>query len=274
MAKIVDYQNIPLNDLVIGKGQVRTENPGKDIDDLVTNIEVQGLLQPIVVCPAKDPGKWEILTGQRRFLAHKILKRKTISAAVMDERVDEAQAKAISVAENLVRRQLTGKELKDGILFLYNIYGSVPDVARTTGLSENKVRDYVKYPRLVPELKALVNEHAVDVNVAVRAQDSSMDQDGNVNTEVAVRLAGEMVPMTDVQRKKVVKEIRKDPGRSVDDVIKWAKAGGKVTRINATVTQDTHAALRRFATEEGANQDEAAAMLIEEALTHRGFLEE
>ncbi len=119
MAKIVDYRNIPLDDLVIGKGQVRTENPGKDIDDLVTNIEVQGLLHPIVVCPARDPGKWEILTGQRRFLAHKILRRKTISAAVMDERVDEGQAKAISVAENLVRRQLTGKELKDGILFLY-----------------------------------------------------------------------------------------------------------------------------------------------------------
>lgn len=274
MAKIVDYRNIPLDDLVIGKGQVRTENPGKDIDDLVKNIEIQGLLHPIVVCPARDRGKWEILTGQRRFLAHKILKRKTISAAVIDERVDEGQAKAISIAENLIRRKLTGKELKDGILFLYNIYGSVSDVARTAGLSEDKVRDYVKYPRLVPELKALVDDHKVDVNVALKAQDSSMDRDGNVNTEVAVKLAREMAPMTNVQREKVVKEIGKNQGKPVDDVIEWAKTGGKVTQIIATVTQDTHAALRRFAVEEGANQDEAAAMLIKDALTDRGFLGE
>ena len=111
MAKIVEYKNIPLEDLVIGQAQARTENPGKDIDDLVTNIEVQGLLQPIVVCPARRRGKWEILTGQRRFLAHKVLGRKKISAAVMDERVDEAKAKTISIVENLIRRNLSGTEI-------------------------------------------------------------------------------------------------------------------------------------------------------------------
>ena len=39
------------------------------------------------------------------------------------KRVDEGQAKAISITENLIRRQLSGKELKDGILYLYNLYG-------------------------------------------------------------------------------------------------------------------------------------------------------
>ena len=38
--------------------------------------------------------------------------------------------------------------------------------------------------------------------------------------------------------------------------------------------QDTHSALQQFAREEGTNQDEAAAILIEEALTGRGLLEE
>ena len=73
MAKIAEYRDISLDDLVIGKGQVRTENPGKEIEDLAMSIESQGLLQPIVVCAARETGKWEILTGQRRFLAHKYL---------------------------------------------------------------------------------------------------------------------------------------------------------------------------------------------------------
>ncbi len=274
MAKIVEYRDIPLDHLVIGKGQVRTESPGKEIEDLAMSIEAQGLLQPIVVCAARDSQKWEILTGQRRFLAHKQLGREVIPAAVLDERVDEGQAKAISITENLIRRQLSGKDLKDGILYLYNIYGSVVDVVKATGLPRTKVQDYVKYPRLLPELKKMVDDGAVDVNVALRAQDAANDDNGIPDAEVAVELAQEMAPMTGVQRKKVTKERREHPDRPVDEVIENAKTGAKVTQIMATVTQDVHAGLQKFAKEEGTNQDEAAAALIEEALVGRGFLEE
>ena len=140
MARIIEYRDILLDDLVIGQGQVRTESPGKGIEELAKSIDVQGLLQPIVVCAARSEGKWEILTGQRRFLAHKLLKRQTIPAAVLDARVDEREAKAISITENLMRRKLSGKELKDGILYLYNIYGSVNDVVTATGLRGRRYR--------------------------------------------------------------------------------------------------------------------------------------
>ena len=40
MAKIKDYRDIPLDDLVIGKGQVRTQNPGKGIEELAQSIEI------------------------------------------------------------------------------------------------------------------------------------------------------------------------------------------------------------------------------------------
>ena len=49
--------------------------------------------------------------------------------------------------------------------------------------------------------------------------------------------------------------------------------GARVTQVVATVTQDTHRALKRFASDEGTSQDEAAVALIEEALTGRGLLE-
>ena len=57
-------------------------------------------------------------------------------------------------------------------------------------------------------------------------------------------------------------------------MIEEAKTGSKVVQIVATVTQSTHAAVRRFAKEEGTNQDEATVALIEEALAGRGLLEE
>lgn len=274
MAKILEYRDIPLDELVIGMGQVRTQSPGKGIDDLVRSIEAQGLLQPIVVCPARDEGKWEILVGQRRFLAHRLLKRESIAAAVLDERVSNGEAKAISITENLIRRQLSGSELKDGILYLYNLYGSLKDVVEATGLPYSKVRDNVKYPRLIPELKTLVDDGKVDVNAAVKAQDAASDDQGNVKSADAVILARAMVPMSGVQRKKVTKERKERPERPVEDVIEDATTGSRVTQIVVTVTEDTRAALQRFAREEGTNQDEAAAALIEEALTGRGLLDD
>lgn len=274
MAKILEYRDIPLDELVIGMGQVRTQSPGKGIDDLVRSIESQGLLQPIVVCPAREEGKWEILVGQRRFLAHKLLRRESIAAAVLDERVSSGEAKAISITENLIRRQLSGRELKDGILYLYNLYGSISDVVEATGLPKDKVRDNIKYPRLIQELKKLVDDGKVDVNAAVRAQDAATDEADAVKSEFAVMLALEMEPMTGTQRQRVTKVVKARPEKRVEDVIEDAKTGAQVTQIIATVTFDTHAALQRFAREEGTNQDEAAASLIEEALVVRGLLEE
>ncbi len=273
MSKIIEYQDIPLDQLTIGKGQVRTQEIGKGIDELAHSIRAQGLLQPIVVCPAQEEGKWEILTGQRRFLAHKFLEKETISAAVLDQRVPESEAKAISITENLMRRKLSGKELTDGILFLYKLYGTIKAVVQTTGLPNKDVTNHIKYPRLLPELKDMVDDDKIDINVALKAQDAAAGPDGEPNLDVAIQLAEEMNPMTGAQRKKLVEMRRKYPEKPIDDIIEDAKTGSKVTQIITTVSQDTHYAIQRFASSEKVNQDEAAATLIGEALVERGFLD-
>ena len=273
MAKITKYRDIPLDDLVIGKGQARIMQPGAEIEDLAESIKAQGLLQPIVVCPARESGKWEILTGQRRFLAHRHLGMDVISAAILNERVEESEAKVISITENLIRRKLTGRDLKDGILYLYKIYGSVEDVVDATGLPRKDVKGNVKYPRLLPELKTMVDDETVDVNIALKAQDSADEGGGKINAEIAVKLAREMQRMTGVQQKNVANMRKKNPQKPIDDIIEDAKTGSKVTQIIATVTQDTHVAIQKFAKDESATQDEATVTLIEEALFDRGLLE-
>ncbi len=69
---VKEMRKIPLKDLVIGKGQVRKRHVSKDISELAESIKAVGQLNPIVVCPhAEQPGKFEIIIGQRRFLAIK-----------------------------------------------------------------------------------------------------------------------------------------------------------------------------------------------------------
>ena len=275
MARIVEYRSIRLDDLSIGKGQARVQDRGTGIDELADSIRVQGLLQPIVVCQAKNKGKWEILTGQRRFLAHKQLRMDEIAAAVLDKRVSDEEAKVISVTENLMRRKLSGKELTDAVTYLYKHYGTQKAVVDATGIPKEAVQVHVKYWRLIPELKKMVDDGAVDIKVALRAQDTAESfGNGELDTATAVTLAEEMSPMTKVQRDKLANNIKTSGCKKMDEAIESAKTGSQVVQIIATVTSSTHAAIKKVAQEENSNQDEATVTLIEEALVDRGLLAE
>lgn len=268
--EIKEVKHIKLSDLVIGKGQVRVKDVGKEIDELADSIQQMGLLEPIVVAPADKAGKYEILTGQRRFLAHRQLKKPTIMAAILSHAVDESMAKAISVTENLVRRELSQKELIDACTSLYKKYGSVKTVCDETGLPMSKVQNYVKYDRLLPQLKKLVDAGDIDIKVALRAQDAA-GVTGKPNEKEAVMLAKEMGGMSGEQQKRIIKDREENPDAPVVDVIEKAKTGAKVTQIVVTLSAEAHTSLQNFAKSEGQNQDDAAATLIEDALEQKGF---
>lgn len=269
-ADIKDIKDVPLEDLEIAKGQVRTRDVGKDIDELAESIRVMGLLEPIVVCPTDKPGKYEILTGQRRFLAHKQLKKKTIKAAILSSRVDEATAKAISLTENLVRRDLENKELIDACVALFKKYGTIKAVSEETGIAYNKVATYVKYDRLIDPLKKMVDTGKVDMKTALKAQDVATTE-GETDDKEAVKLATEMAGMSGAQQRKVEKLKQDEPDLSAAKLIEAAKSKEKVTQILVTLGANVHGALQKYAQEEGTNQDAAAADLIEESLGQKGY---
>jgi ParB family chromosome partitioning protein len=273
MAKIKDVMEIPLKDLVVGKGQVRTRKPKKDVTELADSIRKVGLLEPIVVCPAEKKGKYEIITGQRRVFAHQELQRDTILAAILDEKVDETTAKILSVTENLIRRDLNRNDLIDACTALYHHYGNIEAVVEATGLPPNRVREYVKKIRLKPEMRQLVDKDEIDIKTALRAQDAA-SVGGEYDAAEAVKLAKEMAQMSGAQQAKLAKEIEEDPSASVDELIEAAKAGAKIIQINVKLGAGAHKALKTFAKDEGTTLDDAARSLIEEGLNTKGFLEE
>ena len=89
MARIIETKDVDMKTLRLGNAQARVSNVGLDIDELARSIKKQGQLQPIVVCPGEQDGTWEILMGQRRFLACQELGQKTIRASMIDERIEE-----------------------------------------------------------------------------------------------------------------------------------------------------------------------------------------
>jgi hypothetical protein len=139
-----------------------------------------------------------------------------------------------------------------------------------TGLPYDDVRKYVKYDRLIPELKEVVDQ-GMPVNVALRAQDA-VAVTGRIDPKEAVKLAIEMKPMSGPQRKNIHEEIKKNPETTVDEAIEDAKSGGKITTIMVTLGAEAHASLSRFASEEETTLDDAASSILEEGLISKGYM--
>lgn len=272
MASIREFKEISLDDLEIGTGQVRLRDIAKDIGELAESIRKVGLLEPIVVCDGVNEGKYEIITGQRRFLAHQQLDGiDTIWAAVLDEPTTEIEAKVLSITENLVRRDLNYRDLIDACTYLYNQYGSLKTVADETGLPYNKVREYVKYDQLIPELKSLVDTSEITVPVALRAQRAASVM-GETDAEEAIQFAKEMAPLSGAQQQKIVSEREKDNSLSAEQLIEDAKSGGRITQIVVTLSTEVRNSLQEYANQERTTVDDAAGKLIKDGLYVNDFL--
>jgi ParB family transcriptional regulator, chromosome partitioning protein len=108
--KIDSYKEIPIENLITSRSKTRTLCPAKEIAKLAQSIKKFGLLKPIIVAPASIVGKYEIVIGQRRFLAVQVLGWAKIFAAILDQRPSQTQIKAILLARSQQNKLLQPKD--------------------------------------------------------------------------------------------------------------------------------------------------------------------
>lgn len=96
-------QMLSMADIIPNRYQPRTEFDDDAILELSKTIEEHGLLQPIVV-REYETGKYEIIAGERRFRATKLLGSKEIKAIISNLTDDETASMAL--IENLQRENL------------------------------------------------------------------------------------------------------------------------------------------------------------------------
>ena len=106
---------LPLEKLISNPFQVRQDFDSPEavaaLEELAADISEHGVLQPILVRPAREPGKFEIVAGERRYRAAQIASLKQIPAIV--ENFSDEEARLVSLTENLQRRDLNFKEEVD-----------------------------------------------------------------------------------------------------------------------------------------------------------------
>ncbi|MBR7987773.1 ParB/RepB/Spo0J family partition protein [Burkholderia cenocepacia] len=147
---------VPLSQLLPrrSKRNART-TPRLSIPELAASISRVGLLQNLIVILAADDEQYEVVAGDRRLTALKLLVKKKRIAADHDVPcllVPDASARTVSLAENLLREQMHPADQFEAFAALVKEGRPIEDIAADFGVSPLTVQRRLKLANVSPRL--------------------------------------------------------------------------------------------------------------------------
>jgi len=139
----------------IDKNPFQTRYVGDDdkLEELSDSIKANGVVQPIMVRPGDEQGRYILVLGERRLLASKKAGKTHIPALL--RRVSLQQAAEMTIIENLQREDLSAIEQAEAFGVLSKEFSlTQAQIGERVGLSRESVSNYMrllKLPVLVME---------------------------------------------------------------------------------------------------------------------------
>ena len=141
------------------------------LTELVKSVTAHGVLQPIVVRrkatvnEGNPDALWEIVAGERRWVAARAAKLQFIPAVCRD--LTDLQVLEIQLIENLQREGLHPLEEAEGFADLMQLKGVNADaIAETIGRSRSHVFGRLKLLDLIPPAREAFNQGKIDASKA------------------------------------------------------------------------------------------------------------
>src|SRR5918911_956128 len=166
---------IPIERVHEWGGQPRKAFDETRLAELAASIAEAGVLEPLVVRRDPDrPGHYLVTAGMRRLLAARRVhgsddpeaRRQVAVLPCVIREVAEPEAFADALVENLVRQDLTRREVMDAVKTLKDQYGwSVREIARRTGRNDHDLSELIRVAEDT-EVAQLVAEEQLAVTAA------------------------------------------------------------------------------------------------------------
>ena len=143
--------------------RIREEVEDNGIDELAESIKSIGLINPIQVKGVN--GRYEIIAGERRFLACMKIGKGSIRADVLKEGGEKEEK--IKIAENMMRKEINPIELGRALLKLNTKYGvSNKKIGGFLGKSSRWVQRKVSLLKLPKDLQGALRDKSIGEAVA------------------------------------------------------------------------------------------------------------
>ena len=154
--KKIETNKISIKDITRSKFQPRKHFSKESLEELTNSIKEQGLIQPIVVRPNQSiKGKYEIIAGERRWLASQNAGLHEVPVVILD--VDDCKSLEFAIVENVQRHDLNSIEEAQGYQRLMNQFGYDQEkVAKFIGKSRAHVANCIRLLSLPNDVIKLI----------------------------------------------------------------------------------------------------------------------
>ena len=130
------------------------------VRELAESIRENGLIEPIIVRPSN--GRFEVVAGDRRYLAHKLLDMKEIKAIVKE--LNDRETIVIRGIENLQRENLTPSEEAKLYVLLKEEGGlSIGQICKKMGKTHSTVSRYIWFAGFPEDVRKAVDQKLVSL---------------------------------------------------------------------------------------------------------------
>ena len=159
-----------------------------NIQELMSSIKAKGVLEPILVRPRGD--RYEIIAGERRYIASKNVGLKEIPCIEMN--VSDNEAMEISLIENLQRKDLDVFEEADGLKTLMEIYGySHGQISEKIGKARSTITEVINISRIPAKIRHLCQTIGLDKNRSLLIEISKLKGESDMERVIeAIRERG------------------------------------------------------------------------------------
>jgi ParB/RepB/Spo0J family partition protein len=257
---------LPLKDIYVSESNVRHTEQYDGIDELINSIKKFGLIHPVIVM--EDKGRYELIVGQRRFIAFQQMKEKMIPAIII-EKLNAQSKTVVSFAENIHRRELDYNDTIAVCQMLFEKYAGnkrqkVAEISRDLGIGIPTVSKYLGYKLIPEEVRNLVDENKIN-----RKQAEQITIAFWPNTKKILAVVKELVGRTRTEWKRALNYTKKHPTATPKEIAIAAETPETTIKMILEIDTETLVALKEIAKRrtELLEREVDTHELIEEAIT-------
>ena len=157
-SKKITTNKIAIKDINRNKFQPRKYFDKSSLDELTNSIKEQGVIQPIVVRPDKSSeGKYEIVAGERRWLASQNAGLHEVPVVILD--IDDVKSLEFAIVENVQRQDLNPIEEAKGYQRLVDDFNyNQEKLSQFIGKSRSYIANSLRLLSLPKEVLSMVEQ--------------------------------------------------------------------------------------------------------------------
>lgn len=152
---------IKLESIEANPYQPRTKFDEEELQELARSIKTYGLIQPVTVRPIEN-GKYQLISGERRFRAAKLAGLTEIPAFVRT--ADDVETVQMALVENIQRSDLNAIEIALSYQMLIDeCHLTQTDIAEKVGKNLSTISNYLRLLKLSTDAQVAVRDNRISM---------------------------------------------------------------------------------------------------------------